>query len=38
MGHFGDETKLLAIPYMVSTIRIGYGSLHINIIILETPP
>ena len=39
-GHFGgscDEIMSLALPYMVSTIPIGYGTLHIDIIILETP-
>ena len=38
--HFGgscDEIMSLALPSMVSIIRIGYGTLHINIIILETP-
>ena len=39
-GHFGgscDEIMSLALPYMVSAIPIGYGTLHIDIIILETP-
>ena len=38
--HFGrscEEILSLALPYMVSAIPIGYGILHIDIIILETP-
>ena len=38
-GHFGescDEIMSLALPNMVSTIPIGYDTLHIDIIILET--
>lgn len=39
-GYFGrsyDDIMLLALFYIVSAIPIGYGILHINIIIFETP-
>ena len=34
-GHFGDEIMSLALPYMVSAIPIWFGTLHIDIFILE---